>query len=83
MLVPLAIKADLLPLGALVDTNLGEGFVVGRSLGGDPSYSVMLFNGELRHSRCDPFVTTVTLIDPKPIEHPNTTPGLREYLLRR
>lgn len=70
--------ATPLAYATLVETSDGQGFVVGRSFGAiDPNYTVLLLDHRLVRA------STVRLIDPMPINHPDLPAGLRPFLLRR
>ena len=73
------------PLGALVKTDVGEGFIVGRSISGNPCYSVRVMDGTTRHTMMSldhPQLREVTLIDSRPVDHPQLPKGLRDLLFK-
>ena len=78
----------MLEIGSLVKTNLGEGFLIGRTTKPDqPNYDVRLLDGKICVSYPNSFnwptITNVDLVDSRPIDHPMIPRGLREYLIRR
>lgn len=65
-------------LGALVETEKGEGFVVGANTSMEtPNYTIRAFDGQLLHG-----IDVVKLVDINPINHPNIPSGMRDYILR-
>ena len=77
----LALKR-VIQLGALVETDLGEGFVIGRSTSSicDPNYGVRLLDGSLCSSYGTPRFSKLKLVDNYPIDHPKIPAGLRNYI---
>jgi hypothetical protein len=80
----------LIGLGSLVKTDQGEGFVIGRTTDPkQPNYGIRLMDGSLcamypvtseyPHKPCH----TVELIDTNPVDHPQISAGLRDYLIAK
>jgi hypothetical protein len=67
----------LIDLASLVDSEDGQGFLVGHTPGGDPNYTVMLFDRRLVMPR------NVRLLDAAPLDHPKLPPGMRPCIERR
>jgi hypothetical protein len=78
-------KSAEIPLYALVGTELGEGFVFGRSRASAvPMFDIRLMDGKMCASYANrnkrPVVSTVTLIDRCPIDHPKFPSGMKALL---
>lgn len=76
---------EIITLGALVSTEKGEGLVFGRCLYAKPRmFDILLFDGTKCCSYPNiwdyPVVREINLIDRHPVEHPNVSPGMREFL---
>lgn len=73
----------VIQLGAHVETDLGEGFVVGRSSVTDPNYDVRLFDRTRCCSYKERRFATITLINNYPVDHPKLPTGMRDYIRQK
>lgn len=72
-------------LGALVSTELGEGYVFGRSLiTSVPMYDVRLFDGiecsTYVNPQKRPVISKLVMLDRMPVDHPQIPKGMKLYL---